>query len=320
MTEDVGNEISMKQYLLGELTESEQQELEQRLMTNDEYFEQLLIAEDELVDEYLQGTLSPREQEKFNDHFLCTPERREKLRFSRSLQRYVSANAERPRTARAWLSFFDFLRAPYLIKGWSMATALLLLVLGGSWLSIRTQLLQQALEQARKEPSVPTAAQPEAQRQLAQLRERNDQLARELQEQQSQDAELKQELAALKTSPAARSTSSMVALALIPGVLRGMDGMKKVVIPTGANWVRVELGQVPGDYKTYRGVLQKDNGEEISSQTTPRIKRENGVEEVVLMVPSELLPRGDYVLKLSGMTASGSFEAVSTYQFRVVQK
>jgi len=56
------------------------------------------------------------------------------------------------------------------------------------------------------------------------------------------------------------------------------------------------------------------------SQITPNIKRGNGVEEVVLMVPSELLPRGDYVLKLSGMTASGSFEAVSTYQFRVVQK
>src|SRR5882724_10970517 len=123
MTENVENEISMKRYLLGELAESEQQELEERLMTSNEYFEELLVAEDELVDEYLRGTLSPREQEKFNDHFLCTPERREKLKFSRSLQRYVSANAARPPTAWAWLSFFDFLRAPYLIKGWSMATA-----------------------------------------------------------------------------------------------------------------------------------------------------------------------------------------------------
>jgi hypothetical protein len=201
-----------------------------------------------------------------------------------------------------------------------MATALLLLVLGASWLSIRTQLLQQALEQARKEPSVPTAAQPEAQRQLAQLRERNDQLARELQEQQSQDAELKQELAALKTSPAARSTSSMVALALTPAVFRGTEGMKKAVIPTGANWVRVELGQVPGDYKRYQAVLQKDSGEEISSQTTPSIKRENGVEDLVLTVPAEFLSRGDYIVKLSGMVASGNFEDVARYEFRVVQK
>src|SRR5262245_14977393 len=126
----------MKKYLLGELAESEQQELEQRLMTSNEYFEELLVAEDELVDESLHGKLSAREQEQFDHHFLCTPERREKLRFSRSLQQYVSTHAKRsPRAAWAWPPFFAFLRASYVTRGWSMATALLMIVLGGSWLS-----------------------------------------------------------------------------------------------------------------------------------------------------------------------------------------
>src|SRR5882672_7850251 len=81
MTENIEHEISMKQYLLGELTESEQQELEEQLMTRSECFELLLIAEDELVDECLHGTLLAREEERFNDYFLRTPERRHKLRF-----------------------------------------------------------------------------------------------------------------------------------------------------------------------------------------------------------------------------------------------
>src|SRR2546427_8049355 len=113
MTENIEHEISLKQYLLGELTGSEQQELEEQLMTRNECFGELLIAEDKLVDEYLGGRLSAQEAERFNDYFLCSPERRHKVRFSKSLQNYVLANAERPRNASARLSFFDFLRAPY---------------------------------------------------------------------------------------------------------------------------------------------------------------------------------------------------------------
>ncbi len=320
MTENVESEISMKQYLLGELTEEDQHQFEKQLMTSDEYFERLLIAEDELVDEYLRGTLSSREQEKFNDHFLCTPERREKLRFSRSLQRYVSVHREKPRTVWGWPLSLSFLRASYVVRGWSMATALLLLVVGGSWLSVRVQLLQDTLEQVRNQPRVPEAGRQELQKELAGLRERNDQLARELQEQQKQRGALEQELTALKTSPLPHSTSSMVAFALMPRVVRGMDGMKKVVVPAGANWVQVQLNLGASDYKKYQAVLQKDNDEEISTQITPSIKRGNGIEEVVLTVPAELLPRGDYILKLSGMTPSGNFEAVSTYQFRVLKK
>jgi hypothetical protein len=318
--EDVENEISMKQYLLGELTEEDRQQFEKQLMTSDEYFERLLIAEDELVDEYLRGRLSPREQEKFSNHFLCTPERHEKLRFSSSLHRYVSTHAGKAQTKWTWPPFFSFIRASYAIKGWAMATALFLLTLGGAWLSVRTHLLQHALEEAGKQPGLPAGAQQESQRQMAQLREHNDQLTRELQQQQKQGDELKQELAALRTSSPLRSSSSLVAFALTPGVLRDIGGAKKVVVPASANWVRVELSLMTGDHKKYQAVLQKDTGEEVLSQITPSIKPGNGTAEVILTVPAELLPHGDYVLKLSGMADKGSFEGVATYQFRVVQK
>ena len=59
MTKNVENEISMKMYLLGELTEAERQVLEERLMTSNECFGELSIAEDRLVDEYLMGDSQP---------------------------------------------------------------------------------------------------------------------------------------------------------------------------------------------------------------------------------------------------------------------
>jgi hypothetical protein len=38
---------------------------------------------------------------------------------------------------------------------------------------------------------------------------------------------------------------------------------------------------------------------------------------VVVPVPSELLPRGDYLLKLSGLREGAEPESLATYPFRV---
>ena len=83
----------------------------------------------------------------------------------------------------------------------------------------------------------------------------------------------------------------------------------KVTIPVGANWVelRIDLGR--GDYQRYQTVLQKVEGEEVSTQITPKMKTGDDTDLVVLAVPAKLLTPGDYVLSLSGMDANGSFEA-----------
>src|SRR5207247_11467037 len=85
------NDSMIKRYLLGELTEEGQQEIEERLLRDSDYFEHLQVCEDELVDEYVRGGLPPDDQRRFDNHFLSTPERHEKLSFARALRRYVSA-------------------------------------------------------------------------------------------------------------------------------------------------------------------------------------------------------------------------------------
>ncbi len=84
---------SIRHYLLGELDDEARRRVEERLLTDDQFFEELCVIEDELTEEYAGGMLEQRAKERFESHFLCTPERRRKLRFSRALTRYVS---ERP--------------------------------------------------------------------------------------------------------------------------------------------------------------------------------------------------------------------------------
>lgn len=84
------NENELRQYLLGDLTEEARRRVEQRLMTEPDFLEELLAGEEELVDEYVGDELSGDERLKFEQHFLCTTERRQQLSFARALSRYVS--------------------------------------------------------------------------------------------------------------------------------------------------------------------------------------------------------------------------------------
>jgi hypothetical protein len=89
-TED---EILIRMYLLGEVRDKEQEQTEQRLLTDREFFEDFLRLEESLIDEYVRGSLSKHEQERFEAYFLKAPERRASVDFDRALRRNLSGEA-----------------------------------------------------------------------------------------------------------------------------------------------------------------------------------------------------------------------------------
>jgi anti-sigma-K factor RskA len=86
----------IRQYLLGQVSDGAREEIEQEFLGNDEVFAELLIIEEELTDEYVNGCLSPEDRAQFESHFLATPERQEDLQFARALSRYVTTSASAP--------------------------------------------------------------------------------------------------------------------------------------------------------------------------------------------------------------------------------
>jgi CHAT domain-containing protein len=82
------DESLIRRYLLFELTEEEQQQIERRLMVDAIFFDKVAAAEDELIAEYLEGRLVKGEKERF-EQFLSTPEGRQQLNFTRDLRDYL---------------------------------------------------------------------------------------------------------------------------------------------------------------------------------------------------------------------------------------
>jgi hypothetical protein len=89
-------ETQLKNYLLGRLPEAELEAIDERLVTEGDFYEEVLIAEDELIDQYLNNELDHSERDSFEEFFLLAPERRAKLQFSDSFLTLLNAPASLP--------------------------------------------------------------------------------------------------------------------------------------------------------------------------------------------------------------------------------
>ena len=81
-----------RQYLLGQLSDDQQGKFEQRLLSEDELSQEFDVTTEELVDEYLDGRLTQKEAEWFEQNFLASPEGKRSHRFATTFHRYISNN------------------------------------------------------------------------------------------------------------------------------------------------------------------------------------------------------------------------------------
>ena len=93
MNPDLKEKQTIRYYLLGQATQEDSSRLEEQLLTDATLFQELLIVEDELIDQYLGDELPPAERQSFETHFLLAPERERKLCFGRALHKYMDSAA-----------------------------------------------------------------------------------------------------------------------------------------------------------------------------------------------------------------------------------
>lgn len=91
MKEEVeGYSTELRSYLLGKLSDDEQQNIEERLLVDDDFVEQMMIVEEDLVDSYTSGTLPSSEREAYQKLFLATEEGKQKAQISKVLKNQLA--------------------------------------------------------------------------------------------------------------------------------------------------------------------------------------------------------------------------------------
>jgi len=76
----------IRKYLLGQLDDEEQQKIEDRLMLENDLFEELEISKGEIIGEYYAGELTAKERDWLEQHFLASPEGKSRRRFALALK------------------------------------------------------------------------------------------------------------------------------------------------------------------------------------------------------------------------------------------
>ena len=96
MVREHNEQNTIRRFLLEQLPDSERQDFELRLVTEETLSEEVEFVEDELIDDYLAGELSSIDRSRFEEVFLSTPERERKLNAGQAMRRYFKNNPPAP--------------------------------------------------------------------------------------------------------------------------------------------------------------------------------------------------------------------------------
>lgn len=124
----------LRAYILSEIGEKERQEIEERLMTDEDFFRELSLVEETVIQEYADGQLTTAERAKFERCFLVSEENRQKLRFARALRKYVNETESPKPQPQKKPTFFDSLKTFFLSPVPVTLTVLIVLSVGGFWI------------------------------------------------------------------------------------------------------------------------------------------------------------------------------------------
>lgn len=283
-----GKQELLRKYLLGELDEGRQVQVEERLLSDKDFNEQLSKEQDHLIDDYVFDALSETERESFERHFLPTAERLGKFHFAQAIRNRLEKEtvSEAAATANWWQRLSSFL-VPYRLKVGLPLTALLLSVMVYvSWRAIEMWNLRWQQSYSQK-----------------------------------QRANMEQEIAKLNRPPHVpeHSTSSQE-LSLKPSIFRGAGEMRRAVVNDSATILLLKLELTGGRFQSYQARLLTDENVEVFVIGDLKAENEGADGLLILRIPAKFLPTGDYRIKLSGTAPDGQATDVGDYAFQVVNR
>src|SRR6267378_2144729 len=121
-------ELKIREYLLGQLTEAEEEQVELRLLTEPDFAEEYDIVVNELTDDYVAGKFEGEGLKQVEEYFLKSNQRRDKLKFAQALNapavKKLKAKMDADKDKKRWFRPYPGIAA-------SLAIAASLVLLAG---------------------------------------------------------------------------------------------------------------------------------------------------------------------------------------------
>ena len=279
MKKETVSDASLRAFLLGNVDDDERERIENLFLTDSQERERVLCAEQDLIEDYLEDSLTSEDKQRFIALYAQTPEQRQKLRISKSIKDWaIRETAALPQATGTNVSMWTRLRAwswlkPVFVIPVAVAT-MIAIVVAVVWLNSR---------------------------------ERN-----------RRHFAIEQELAQLNTPSSLRETlPGTVSRDLSSGAVRGAEQQSEIKKSADIRFIELHLPWAPTErYPSYQAEIKRVGNDE--SFTIPDLKGANDRTYAVrLKLPAHMLDRGRYQIRLSGINADGATGLVEEYFFTV---
>ena len=277
MNEEPVSDTLLRQFLLGQVDEQERQRLESMFVTGALSNERVMAAEQHLLDDYLDDSLTMTERERFIAQYGETQTEQRKLRIAKSIQHWAAARSNVAVVGAPAESRWSRLRSRLRLKPVFMipiaAVSILAIVFAIVVLNSRWQ-------------------------------QRDRHLAME------------QELARLNSPSMLREVSpSMPPVRLTPGSVRSAEADTEVTPSANSEFVDLHLVWTEKErYQSYQATIRRFDSDEKFA--IPPLQLNNG-NVILLRLPTRFLSQGLYQIGVRGVAADGSTGPTEEYTFVV---
>ena len=278
---------TMLRYVLGELSDTEQEQFEEEYFADPQLFQQLQEARNDLMDSYVRDELPAAQRARFEQYFLASPRRRERVELARALaQEQATTSRTVARTEHSLQRSGWFTLRP----AWIFAAAMILLLFGMFWF-LRSQKTP-APSIANHTPVLPSAT-----------------------------ARVSSTAVAPAPSPTPRRSPLphkpvIATFALSPVLVRDNNETQLLIIPATTEIVHLQLELEAQRAVRYQARLRTPEGTEILRVRGLTVQSTSQGPRIVLSVAARLLRNMDYIVQLEGATGN----PVDRYYFRVEKK
>ncbi|MEW6212968.1 MAG: hypothetical protein AB1631_31885 [Acidobacteriota bacterium] len=298
------DEYLIRRYLLGDASDEERLAVEERFFADDDFYQSMLVAEDDLIYDYLRGAMGLHDRRLMEAQIAASPRRLQKVELVRGLMR----SAESESRISFWQRLRDFF-TPVRALEFATATLALALALGGYFMFRQSSDLRQEIARLEDQREAASERERESARQLEAERARTEELNLQLEREREEKERLAEE-ARRRQIEERLSTQS---ISLLP-TTRDQQGVGRIIINKNTSRVTVKL-DLEGDLRrSYRAEVRTSGGNLIWNQSAQSKRR-----SVTIQLPAGVLADGEYEVTLKADAGNGRFETINFYYFIVTK-
>jgi type II secretory pathway pseudopilin PulG len=303
------------------MSEAEQAQLEEAYFADDALFERFLAVKDDLVDAYARGALGGQKRQEFEQHFLASEPRRQRVEEAKEFIRAINSHSTKAAInnndldwrGNRWRQFVSdtFRLRPWVWKG--AVAALLLVALAGSFVLVRW-FQSQRTERERALNQAAAGRQQEEERTRVVIPSVNDNRVPT-----NPTPTPGSETTPTPTTPGKQSRAAVqvASLFLSPFSPRDVTSSNSLLLRPDTTAVRLQLAFKADGYRSYEVIVRTMDGRQVFSRRG--LKATSGMtgQNVTITVEPTIFSHQDYIITLNGLNAQGKLEPIGDYYFRV---